>query len=53
MKPTIVLPSLENQIKISKVINKINSIVDKQKKQLSLSVELVRGYFQFNLKKVE
>lgn len=50
MKPAIVLPSLENQIKISKVINKMNSIVDKQKKQLALSVDFAKGYFQFNLK---
>lgn len=50
MKPTIVLPSLENQIKISKVINKINYIVDKQKKQLALSLDLAKSYFNFNLK---
>jgi len=45
-KRKINLPSLEEQIKISKIVNKINIIADNHKKQLDLSMELKNSYFK-------
>jgi hypothetical protein len=45
-KGKINLPSLEEQIKISKIANKINIIADNHKKQLDLSMELKNSYFK-------
>ena len=45
-KRKIDLPSLEEQIKISKIVNKINIIADNHKKQLDLSMELKNSYFK-------
>tara|TARA_Y100000816_G_C26023308_1_gene535412 strand:- start:510 stop:689 length:180 start_codon:yes stop_codon:yes gene_type:complete len=45
-KRKITLPSLEEQIKISKIVNKINVIADNHRKQLDLSMELKNSYFK-------
>ncbi len=49
-KRKIDLPSLEEQIKISKIVNKINIIADNHKKQLDLSMDLKNSYFKVTTK---